>query len=281
MPKAEKQVSAVYHHAFRWSKEHTPENLQILKRWCRTKGDKWVFQAEHTVSDEGKENPHYQGYIHTKAKARSRSLAVLSNATVNGIHISPASKAGVEALQEYCLKEETRVAGPWGDKPIYMGADLWPEEQMPAWQKVLLATVRDNPDNRTMIWVCDKVGNNGKTKFCKYLCFKENAVGLTYGHSNDILNLVSKMPGRSVYIWNLTRAKPANLSELDLYAAMESVKDGFFVNMKYETKQILMNPPHVIVLANHWPQHQQISADRWSFKEIVDSELYSHSGVPN
>jgi len=144
---------------------------------------------------------------------------------------------------------------------------------MPQWQKQMLELIKQHPGDRTMHWVYDPIGNNGKTKFVKYIAFKHDAVGLAYGHSTDVLNLVSKLSGRRVYAWNLTRAKPANLSELDLYSAMESVKDGFFINLKYETAQVLMNPPHVIVMANHLPKRAHISADRWKMHEIIDGEL--------
>lgn len=267
MPKVSKSVQ-VYHHMFRWSIEHNNDNKFKLMKWCRRTGDKFIFQAEDTTN-----NPHYQGYIHTVQKTRSKQLASHANDELKGIEVRPASTNGQDALRSYCMKDETRVAGPWADKRIYMGADLWSEEKFPDWQKTLLKILRKEPGDRKMQWIYDPVGNNGKTKFCKWLCYKMDAVGLSYGHSTDVLNLVSKFQGKYIYCWNLTRAKPANLSELDLYSAMESVKDGFFINLKYETAQVLMDCPHVVVFANHIPRFEHISKDRWDLYEIQNSKL--------
>lgn len=258
----------VFHHSIRWSVPHTTENQQILFKHLMRHSDKFVFQAEDTV-----DNPHYQIYCHTTNKIRSKTLAVEWNERLRGINVQPASNNGKAALKNYCMKEDSRVAGPWADTPIYLGADLWPEERMPAWQQTMLINIRKPPNDRTMYWIYDPIGKNGKTKFCKYVVHKENGVGLGYGNSTDVLNLVSKFVGRSIYIWNLTRSKPANLSELDLYSAMESVKDGFFINLKYETKQVLMNPPHVVVVANHIPKTCHISMDRWEIYQIRDHKL--------
>ena len=269
---AKKQQALVFHFAVRWSIEFNPKTLSMITNWMRETGDKFVFQAESTINDEGKRNPHYQGYIHLKNKRRPKALAVASNPALHGIEIRAASTAGQEHLRAYCMKDESRVAGPWSDKPIYMGKDLWPESRFLPWQKDLLLALRAEPDDRTMYWVHDAVGNKGKTKFAKFLAFKEAAVLLGYAQSADVLNLVSKLPGRKIYVWNLTRAKPAQLSELDLYSAMESIKDGAFINTKYETRQVLMDPPHVVVFANHLPKTAQISADRWNIMQITGTD---------
>lgn len=269
MPKVVKsRAIACFHFSLRWSVAHTPQNLNTLRKYIRRKCDKFIFQAEDTEN-----NPHYQGYIHVKTKVRAKALACVMNSTLLGVEIRPSSNEGKEALQDYCMKDDTRVDGPWADKRLYLGKDLWTTEKMPKWQKQLLPVLMGEPDDRTMYWIYDPVGLNGKTKFCKYLVYKHDAVGLVYGHAGDILNLVSKMPNRNIYAWNLTRAKPKDLSELDLYAAMESVKDGFFVNLKYETKQVLMNPPHVIVFSNHLPKREFISADRWKIYKLENSEI--------
>lgn len=270
MPKVKKtnasaaaSVSAVYHFCLRWSVVDTTANRAQLIGWLRENADKYIVQAEKTVSDEGKENPHYQGYFHKKVKARPGTLAKSMNEDFLGVNLQAASIAGQDALKKYCMKDDTRINGPWSDKPIYLGKDLWPEANFLPWQKTLLATMRGEIDDRLMYWVYDPVGNNGKTKFAKYLVFKEDAVCLGYSHAADTLNLVSKMPGKRMYLWNLTRSKPAQLSEQDLYSCMESIKDGLFVNTKYETKMVLMNPPHIVVFANHLPKTACISADRW------------------
>lgn len=268
----EDSTNQVYHHAARWSVLHTPENQNKLYQRLRSMCDKFIFQAEYT-ENEGKGNPHYQIYFHTKQKVRSKQLAVGMNDDFRGIEIRPASDNGKNVLQQYCMKTDTRVAGPWADRKLYMGADLWPESKHLPWQRDMTAAFEEHPGDRKMFWLYDPIGNNGKTKFIKWLAFSQDALPLGYAHASDTLNLVSKFPNKRIYAWNLTRAKPQQLSELDLYAAMESIKDGMFINTKYETAVVLMDPPHVMVCANHLPKMHHISRDRWVIKKIVDGEL--------
>lgn len=256
--KKPKQASPVFHFMVRWTCDHSTVNKEILHAFLKDNADHYVFQAE----DSG-DNEHYQGYFHTVTKQRPKALAIAQNDTMGGIEIQAASTAGQKALKTYSMKEATRVAGPWSDKPIYMGKDLWPYARMPEWQKKMLDILEKEPDDRTMYWVYDPIGNKGKTKFAKYLCYKQDAVLLQYAHSGDCLNLVFKMQGKKIYVWNLTRSKPAQLSEQDLYSAMESIKDGLFFNSKYEVGMVMMNCPHILVFSNHLPKTEHISADRW------------------
>lgn len=269
MPRAER-CNAVYHHSLRWSVEHTDENRLKLMVFLRKNTQHFIFQAEDTV-----DNPHYQGYIHTVKKVRSKQLAREWNSEFLGVEIRPCSNEGQSALKKYAMKEDTRVAGPWADRKIYLGADLWAADdpRRPAWQHSMDKLLAAEPGDRLMFWVYDPEGNSGKTKYIKTLAYRHGALPLAYGHSGDILNLVYKNQGKRVYAWNLTRTKPAQLSEQDLYAAMESIKDGMFINTKYETGLCLMDPPHVLVFANHVPKMHQISADRWKLFTISDNEL--------
>jgi len=280
MSKKPSSESQLFHFDFRYSHEHDECTQESLYHWLAGEDniDKFIFQAELTTRD-GKRNPHYQGYFHCKQKKRAKHLAISLNDRFSGIHIGASSTAGKESLKNYAMKDRTRVAGPWADRKIYLGKDLWPEYKLPAWQKTMLSIFSLPPGDRIMHWIYDPIGNNGKTKFVKYLVYKKDAVGLGYGSSTDVLNLAYKFQNRSIYAWNLTRAKPATFSELDFYSAIESVKDGFFINLKFETAQVLMDPPHVMIVANHVPKYHHISADRWKIWEIVDSELKPYTRI--
>lgn len=267
MPKAP-QATPVFHIALRWSVSHNPDNLETLRTWCRANADKWVFQAEDTGA-----NPHYQGYIHVAKKVRPKSLAKEANDTLIGVELQAASTAGVASLKKYCMKRDTRVDGPWADKRIYMGGDLWEPAQQPNWQKQHFAHYLTDPDDRKLMWIYDPVGNNGKSKYLKWLSFRHSSLMLGYGHAADLLNLVSKFPGRRHYGFNQTRSKPHNLQEVDMYSAMESIKDGHFINLKYETNEVLMDPPHVTCFSNHLPQVNHVSLDRWLIFKITDNNL--------
>jgi hypothetical protein len=52
-----------------------------------------------------------------------------------------------------------------------------------------------------------------------------------------------------------------NKSFLD-FAGVEEVKNGCFFSTKYESKQVLFNPPHVMIFANNYPNLDMLTRDR-------------------
>jgi len=169
------------------------------------------------------------------------------------------------------MKADTRVFGPWSDAKSYRGQDiitnLWP------WQDEVKKSCSTTPDARTINVVVDTIGNVGKSAFCKHMAWHCNALVLGWGKTGDILNLVSKNQNRDVYIFDLSRSKPQDWAKDDIPAAMEGIKNGMFMNTKYETAQVLMKIPHVWVFTNASPNISSMSADRWKLWSIDDSRL--------
>lgn len=262
--KSKKQVAnQLWHFSVRWSVEHNEENVEELKNTFKCFCDKWIFQAEDTT-----ENPHYQAYVHTTEKIRPKTLAVQWNAAHRGIEVRASSTAGKLALSKYAMKQDTRVAGPWADRKIYMGKDLWPQERWPAWEQTVYRFLMEEPDDRTLNWVHDPVGSQGKTKFIKCMAFNHGFGFLSYGNAADLLNVVSKTPNKPGYLFNLTRTKPKTVSSEELYATLESVKDGMFINTKYETSEVFMDPPHIWVFSNQLPITANCTQSRWKIWTI-------------
>lgn len=258
--------SPVYVIAGRWSVEYTQETQKKLFDKLKSASNNFIFQAEDT-----KNNPHYQIYMNLKVKVRPKQLAKSWNSEFKGIELRPASCEGKEILKKYCMKSETRVAGPWSDKPIYMGQDL-PKVLRP-WQQALFDFLQTEPDDREVVWIYDPIGKTGKSKFLKYMGYHQGACTMGYGQAKDLINLVSKNIGKRMYLFNLTRVKPEEFSRNDLFATIEAIKDGVIVNMKYDTSVQYMNPPHVVVFANYVPPKEKLSLDRWKIFLIEDQKL--------
>jgi len=49
---------------------------------------------------------------------------------------------------------------------------------------------------------------------------------------------------------------------------LESIKNGLFFSGKYESTQVVMNSPHLIIFANEPPDKSKMSADRWHIVRI-------------
>lgn len=230
--------------------------------------DKWIYQLENSRESINPEhNLHYQMFFHVPEKVRVSALAkVAKDSEFRGIHFSAASSCGVQSLKEYCMKTETRVAGPWADKETYLGADLINLEQFtPPQKKLWMYLNLCDPvkhSKRTIIWVVDKQGGSGKSAFKKYCTFHKKWPGFSYASSKDILFIVSQFPGKRVYFFNLSKTRTADVSENELYCALEAIKDGDFTSTKFKPKNVLMNPCHVVVFANHFPRGELLTRER-------------------
>lgn len=222
------------------------ELSQNLMPLCK----KFVFQKE---KGDTTGYLHWQIYISLKTKEYFNTVKNLFPAKA---HIEPV-KNGWKAA-EYCQKAETRVEGPYNEKSefLILIKDLFP------WQ----ARVRDicltPPNDRDIFWIWEKVGNRGKTQFCKYMAVKHGATVLGNGAFKDIAMALPKNP--KIVLFNLTR----DLEERINYSALEAIKDGLVFSSKYESHTKVFNSPHVIVFANFAPRLESMSADRWKIQQL-------------
>ena len=151
-----------------------------------------------------------------------------------------------------------------------MGQDL-PGELWDWQQEVKERCMSSSADDRVINFIIDLKGNMGKSKFCKYMCYHHGALMLPWGRTGDILNLVVKKGAKEIYLFDLSRSKPQDWAKDDISAAMEQIKNGHIVNMKYETNDFMMCPPHVWCFSNSPPNLSSMSLDRWKFWEITSS----------
>lgn len=225
--------------------------------------EKFVFQLER--GEQGR--LHYQGFIHLKEKQRSSTLrSTLLTAKRQGLYIAACSDAGKAAASRYAMKADTREDGPWADKNVYMGQDL--PTKLYEWQedvrKILLGPMED----RKIYWYYDHEGNLGKSKFAKYMKFHHDVPKITFGKCSDLLNLVTKQQNKKAYIFDLSRTKSREIDMDEIYSAMENIKNGHFINTKYEVEEVLMLPPHICVFANYRPDTSKLSSDRWIIRQL-------------
>lgn len=250
---------------YRWSITYfgNLEDLDIVTKCIDEIAKDWIFQLERCPRTK---NTHYQCYVKLKKKKRAKELCkILNSMDMLGATVSPAAHSS--ALSTYCMKENTRVAGPWSNKPIYLGEDLIAPEQMYPWQKEILHRVSTVPDARKISWYYDALGGAGKSSLSKYLYFHHDIVTLTIGKASDILNLVYKLQGRKMYIFDISRTVTSG-AMTEIYAAIEAVKNGYFINTKYDTGVCCMARPHVIVFSNMLPKLSSLSADRWDITDM-------------
>lgn len=261
------------------------EEKDQLILWLRKEATNWIFQLECTEVESQPEreaielfpdiesefwsyNVHFQGYARLRDKERTGTIAKRLNAAFRGIWIAPASHQGDKALQSYCLKAHSRVHGPWADHPIYSGQDLPLKHQLYPWQKWVTAYCLKPVIPRQILWIVDLQGGTGKSAWRKYMAFHHKAVCLEYDSAANLRYQATQETNRQMFLVNLTRAKPKDYADEDLYSALETIKDGHVRSNKYTGGGYLDLPPHIVVLSNIQPNHQLMSRDRFLIKHV-------------
>lgn len=172
-------------------------------------------------------------------------------------------KRSVKANRNYCKKECKYVTNEIGYRelsPIRLITKLYP------WQQKVVDEIKQEPDDRKIIWYWDGDGCKGKTQLVKYIAFhnQDRCRFSTTNKSSDIVTLAD--PFIKIYLFNFTRTTEGFCPMM----ALEALKDGLVSDgkLKKEMKQVIMNSPHIYVFANYAPDRNKMTADRWDIRRI-------------
>lgn len=128
------------------------------------------------------------------------------------------------------------------------------------WQLALEERLLDDPDDRSIHFLVDSEGNQGKTWFAKYWYGKHSACTQIMGAAkrDDMAHSV-KCETKYFFI-NVPRGQMEYLP----YGFLEMLKDRIVFSPKYDSEtKILHHIPHVIVLCNEQPDMNKLSSDRY------------------
>lgn len=246
---------------FVWN-NYNPKGLERLERFLLVFAKKAVFQEENAGT------PHIQGAIWLKKRARMSELVKYEELK----HCSFRECIHWKSLVKYCQKEESRI--PNGRvfrhnvkkprKPIKVIKD----DALYDWEKDIVSLINQEPDDRSINWYWEDIGEVGKSTFCKYLCVKHNAILLSGKAADMKYGIVKYIEKHGDYpeliILDIPRTSENYLS----YTGIEEIKNGLFFSGKYESDMVMGNCPHVIVFANFEPEISSMSKDRWKIKWI-------------
>lgn len=147
---------------------------------------------------------------------------------------------------------------------------LWLHSHMKPWQTQIHNKVVNTPSFRDILWVWQPVGNTGKTYLAKYLHYFHGAI-ITGGKSADMKHAIARwrqITGHYPVIIIFDLARSDRLSE-DSYRTIEQIKNAIFFSGKYESGMVAaVNPPHIVLFANHPPDRSMMSLDRWDVRTI-------------
>ncbi len=228
---------------------------------------RWCIQEE--TGEEG--TPHLQGLLSFKSAKKWSTLR-------NHAKIYWKKCKNVMAAKNYCSKKESRTGKQWihGYKVIgHKVRDPLAGKTLYAWQKEILDLIATVPDDRSIYWYWSNQGNIGKTALAKHMILEHDAIVLG-GQYKDAYFAIAKRLEKDkdidIVLFNLPRSVGNDIS----YKAMEGIKDGMFFSPKYESNQVVFDPPHVIIFANMAPDMSKLSEDRWKVK-CLDSWSFNRN----
>lgn len=216
-------------------------------------------------------NKHIQYFIGLKTKKRWKEVKNLFNSQkfYPNINICIGNE---EQNVIYCKKEglyhSWNIKDPPPPPPEPQKKPLKHCCMLNTWQTHLVDfLLNTEPSWREVLWFWSDKGKIGKTQFIRYMTIEHTA---TFGNVSKYGNMMNLVFGVDWDIYNIffltvTAEQKNKIS----YSGLESLKDGLISNMKsYKNQSKIINPPHIVVFANHPPDYEKIKEDRWFVFEL-------------
>lgn len=139
-----------------------------------------------------------------------------------------------------------------------------------SWQQELETLIREEPDDRSIVWVWENTGGIGKSALVRRWCHLFGAQ-VCAGKASDMKYQLSELEKPTkIVIFDVPRSSLQYIS----YQGIEEVKNACFSSSKFKSGMVLFNHPHVVIFANEPPDRDRMSADRWRVAHVTaDGEL--------
>lgn len=277
----EKRVNPGKSWCFTWNNYKKEDIDKLISVFANTGSNSYTYIFGKEIG-ENSLIPHLQGFVVCEKKIRPKEHFKLDKE----IHWEP-MKGSIESNMTYCTKEGEYYTSKHLVVPIELLSrherekklDLIKQSDFFNWQNELVNILKNKPSKRSLYWIYSKEGKTGKTEFAKWLSFHMNAIPLN-GKKNDILYCAAEFES-NIYIYPLSRT----MEDFVSYDSLESIKDGFYMCGKFESKPICRPNPHVIIFANFRPDKSKMSKDRWNIwninRRILNSELNKFNKMKN
>jgi len=242
----------------------------------------YTFQLEEATSK------HYQCYFTAKVRAR-RSTLINAFVELTGAHPSSfvldRRRGTHEEALAYVTKTTSKIGPTITTESVYQAKDidaLDKNDTRYPWQGDIIKSLIDEStstiktaDDRTIVWIEDLQGGNGKSKLVKWCCFNyDDCAKVSFGTANQLRSSLIACGVKKIYFIDIPRTLGDDDSMGSMFSAIEDLKNGFLVSAMYGKHQSLMlDPPHIIIFSNQGCPDRFLSADRWFKYSIRDKRL--------
>lgn len=229
-----------------------------------------VVQSEHVehllkiIDGEKNKKIIFQKGNYTYSR-QSKKLNPQANELISKYGISIAREIWAKEKRFYRDFEKAEQQYRWEEsvlckKTLREEAEKRLEDLFP-WQEYVYKIFLSKPDDRTIYVVLDQNGGNGKTFLQNMITdmHPDDVVDVKTGKTEDMTKLVQQKGNVKLLQINLSRPRNGNLN----LAAIEDMKDGNFSSMKYASKSIRIQSPHVFIYTNKELKWKLMTTDRW------------------
>ena len=158
--------------------------------------------------------------------------------------------------------------------------------ELKPWQKDLLEYM-NHPTQRQIIWIVGKSCGEGKSWFQKYVKSVYGTRKVVSGinlraNTASICHVLSKQPlsTADIFLFNIGKAKTK--TDAVNYEVLEDLKDGDAFAAKYNSQQLKIRTPNVVmVFSNERPNTDQLALDRWKLLYITDDNIEERQVIKN
>ena len=268
----------------RWVFTWNADDEGCLEKFLNEITEEGVFQKEKGLQTN---RLHFQGRFVIKGpRIGKRKLLTMFEKLSNTKNLT-FSPERVYDSSSYCVKDETRVEGPW-----FVGTPKYRRKNTPMkltlrnWQNQLLneliSPLGETFRNRKVIWIQDEKGGAGKSTFLKYLCSQKDGLNfkkLPLDRPDRIRMMVCKITDKEevdAFCFDFTRTLDENTSIKSLFQVVEEIKNGHIVSAMFGNPMESIIPfPFVIIMTNEdiSRYYHYLSKDRWQPYTIIEDEL--------
>lgn len=243
---------------------YTENERKDIEQWLLPSAHQYIVGEE--VGEQG--TPHLQGYVYVENKMSLKQM----KAKIPRAHFEVA-KDTPKQNRAYCSKDGKFIEhwNPEKESPEQKlkkrkehALKRYENIEWKPWQADVLEKLSQPADDRTVYWVYDAKGGNGKSFLCKYLYLTRNVI-IADGKKDNIFNQMNIKVNEQglepeIVMLDIPRCGQAYMN----YGVIEQIKNGLIYSGKYEGGDVIFDAPHIIIFANFEPDYAQFTSDRWN-----------------
>lgn len=234
----------------------------IVASFERAKADKFVI---------GQEVGTQTGYEHFQCKGHFRKPMTMNELKAFfpiGSHAEPSICKDFS----YCEKEGNFYRSWEGALAPFHDLTLR------NWQGEVIEELADQNERQVTV-IVDQNGNKGKSWLAKHLVAKYRYAYVPAMPSfEDYMFMAMAHENAPGFIFDLPKSAD-NRIEKAMWMAMETIKNGYLYDKRYEFKEKWIAPPKMLVFTNDLPPKDMLTKDRWR-TYTIETEYGGHHLEP-